>query len=162
VSGAPLEPLAMIAAMAKNRVIGRAGTIPWHHPDDLRHFKQLTMGHALIMGRATHESIGRPLPGRRTIVVSRNPALRIEGCEIASDLDAAIALARSTDAEPFVAGGGQIYAEALPRATKLYLTLLDDTHVGDVCFPELDDAQWQEIERSRKPGLTWLTLVRRA
>jgi dihydrofolate reductase len=161
VSTTAREPLAMIAAMAKNRVIGRDGAIPWHHPDDMRHFKQVTMGHALIMGRATYDSIGRPLPGRRTIVVSRNQGLRIAGCEVAKDLHTAIALARSTDAEPFVAGGGQIYAEALPYATKLYLTVLDDTHLGDAYFPELDQSEWQELERRRQPGLTWVTLARR-
>ena len=158
----PRPPLAMIAAMAKNRVIGRDNKIPWHHPDDLRHFKQLTLGHALIMGRATYDSIGRPLPGRRTIVVSRNRALRIEGCDVAPDLDAALALARATDPEPFIAGGGQIYAEALPRATTLYLTRLDDTHLGDAYFPELNEAEWEETERRRQPGLTFVTLVRRA
>jgi dihydrofolate reductase len=155
------KPLAMIAAMAKNRVIGREGGIPWRHPEDQRRFKRITMGHALIMGRATYDSIGRPLPGRRTIVVSRNPALRIEGCEVAPDLDTAIALARGTDAEPFIAGGAQIYAEALPHATTLHLTLLDDSHPGDTYFPVLDDTEWAETERSREPGLTYLTLVRR-
>ena len=162
VSSVSREPLAMIAAMAKNRVIGRAGGIPWHHPGDQQRFKRLTMGHALIMGRATYDSIGRPLPGRRTIVISRNPALRIAGCEVAPDLDTAIALARTTDPEPFIAGGEQIYAAALPRATTLHLTLLDDTHPGDTYFPELDEAAWQETERQREPGLSYVTLVRRA
>jgi dihydrofolate reductase len=155
------EPLAMIAALAKNRVIGRAGTIPWHHSEDLKHFRRTTLGHALIMGRATYDSIGRPLPGRRTIVISRDRALRIAGCEVVGSLADAIALARQSDPEPFIAGGGQIYAEALPLATTLYLTYLDAEHEGDVSFPELDATEWSEVERTRGEGLAWVTLVRR-
>jgi len=99
----------MVAILSPNRVIGRGGAMPWHYPEDLKHFRAVTRGHAVLMGRATYESIGRPLPKRRNIVISRDRALRLQGCEVASDLVAAIALARESDEEPRVIGGGQLY-----------------------------------------------------
>jgi dihydrofolate reductase len=154
-------PLMMIAAMTPSRVIGREGSIPWHHAEDMRRFRRETRGHALIMGRATFDSIGKPLPGRRNIVISRNPALRIDGCEVAPSLDRALELAREHDPEPCILGGAQLYAEALPRATRLVLTHLDQEHEGDVYFPELDAADWIESERLRVEGATFVTLLRR-
>src|SRR5690242_9113295 len=101
-----MEPLALIVALSMpGRVIGRGGVLPWHFPEDLRFFRRMTTGHAVIMGRKTYESVGRPLPNRRCIVVSRSPGLVLEGCEVVSTLEAAIALARTTDPEPFVIGG---------------------------------------------------------
>ncbi len=155
------QALVLVAAMAKNRVIGQANRIPWHLPEDLKHFRALTIGHAVIMGRATYDSMGKPLPKRRNIVVSRNPARRIEGVEMAKDLASAIALARQTDDEPRVIGGGQLYAEALPLATRLYLTELDATYEGDTFFPRFPPNQWAVVEERRGEGATYFTYQRR-
>lgn len=155
------KPLALVAAMTKSHVIGKDGGLPWHHPEDLKHFRQLTKSHAVIMGRATFDSIGKPLKDRRNIVVSRDPALRIEGCDVASSFDRALELAREYDEEPRVVGGAQIYALALPLATELMLTYLDDEHEGDVYFPAFDLREWVEIERRRAQAVTFVTLARR-
>jgi dihydrofolate reductase len=151
----------MIAAMTESRVIGKDGGIPWHHPQDMKHFRRVTKGHAVIMGRATYDSIRKPLAGRRNIVVSRNPGLQIEGCEVVDSLERALELAREHDEEPCVIGGAQLYTAALPLATRLFLTCLDDEHAGDTYFPVIDPEQWVEQERRRGEGLTWSTFVRR-
>jgi dihydrofolate reductase len=156
-----LKPLAMVAAMTPSRVIGRAGGIPWHYPEDMKHFRNVTRGHALIMGRGTYDSIGKALPKRRTIVVSRHPERGLPDSEVVSSLDAAIELAREHDDEPQILGGAQIYEAALPLATRLILTFLETEHPGDVYFPEFDPADWIETERRTAPGLCWVTLVRR-
>jgi dihydrofolate reductase len=155
-----MSPLVLVVAMAKNRVIGRGKTIPWDLPEDRKHFVAVTRGHALIMGRATYESIGKPLPKRRNIVVSRQRGLTIEGVEVASSLEEAIALARTEDDAPRVIGGGQIYAEALPLATQIHLTELDAEVDGDRWFPELDRGEWVVSESRRGEGATFLTLDR--
>jgi dihydrofolate reductase len=157
-----MRPLVLVVAMAKNRVIGRGQTIPWDLPEDRKHFVAVTRGHALIMGRATYESIGKPLPKRRNIVVSRQRGLRIEGVEVAGSLEDAIALARTDDDEPRVIGGSQIYAEALPLATRIYLTELDDEVEGDRWFSELDSSEWIVSESRRGQGATYFTLDRQA
>ena len=159
--GEARKPLALVAAMTPSRVIGKGGKLPWHLPEDLAHFRRVTHGHAVIMGRLTYESVGVPLKGRRTIVVSRDRALWIEGCEVAPSLDAAIARARETDPEPQILGGAQIYAEALPLATRLVLTYLDDEHEGDAFFPAFDANDWVEAERRRGERCTFVTLRRR-
>lgn len=153
-------PLVLVAAMAKNHTIGKDNAIPWHLPEDMKHFRAVTLGHAVIMGRATFDSMGKPLPKRRNIVVSRNAELRIEGAEVAASLGAALALARQTDPEPRVIGGGQLYNEALPFATRIYLTVLDAEHAGDTFFPVLPVEQWREVERRRGEDATYLTLER--
>ncbi|MFA7348790.1 MAG: dihydrofolate reductase [Desulfurivibrionaceae bacterium] len=142
----------LIAAMAKNRVIGRGNAIPWHIPSELQRFKGMTMGHTLIMGRKTFESIGRPLPGRKTVIVSRNPEYRAPGCFVAPSLAAAIALC---DAEEtiFIAGGGEIYREALRLAEAIYLTVLDREVGGDIRFPEFDPNQFRAISEERVEGV---------
>jgi dihydrofolate reductase len=155
-----LKPLAMIAALTPERVIGDAGTIPWHYPEDMKHFRTVTAGHAVIMGRATYDSIGKPLKGRRNIVITRDRALRIEGAEVAHDLESAIALARASDEQPMILGGAQIYAAALPLATRLYLTYVHERHPGSVLFPELDASAWREVERREGTGVTFVTLDR--
>ena len=155
------EPLAMVVAMTQNRVIGRAGAIPWDLAEDRKHFVEVTRGHAIIMGRATWDSIGRPLPKRRNIVVSRNPQLSLPGVEVAASLPAAIALARQTDTEPRVMGGGVIYAEALPLATRIYLTVLEYNLDGDTFFPELDPDHWQCTHEHRTEHAVYRTLDRR-
>jgi dihydrofolate reductase len=155
------EPLALVVAMTRNRVIGRAGTIPWDLAEDRKHFVEVTRGHAIIMGRATWDSIGRPLPKRRNIVVSRNPELSVPGVEVVPSLSAAIALARQTDPEPRVIGGGVIYAEALPLTTRIYLTLLEYEIEGDAFFPELNPEHWQCSEERRTEHAVYRTLERR-
>jgi dihydrofolate reductase len=156
-----LKPLAMVAAMTPSRVIGRAGAIPWHYPEDMKHFRNVTRGHAVIMGRGTYDSIGKALAKRRTIVVSRHPERGLSDSEVVSSLDAAIELAREHDDEPRILGGAQIYAAALPLATRLILTLLETEYPGDVYFPAYDPAEWIEDERRSAPGLSFVTLVRR-
>lgn len=142
--------LALIVAMAKNRGIGLRGALPWHVPEDLKRFKALTTGHAILMGRATHESIGRPLPGRQNIVITRGDR-SFPGCERAGSLDEALALA-GDDPMPFIIGGAQLYAEALPRVTHLFLTELDREVEADTFFPPLVAGEWREVKRV--PGET--------
>ena len=140
--------LSLIVAMAKNRVIGINNTLPWHLPADLKHFKALTMGHHIVMGRKTFYSIGKPLPGRTTVVVTRNPELKIAGCVMAHTLNEAIAACRGDD-EIFVIGGAEIFAAALPLADTLYLTEIQQDVVGDVFFPSFDQSAWREVARER-------------
>jgi dihydrofolate reductase len=156
-----LEPLVIVVAMAKNRVIGRGQSIPWDLPEDRKHFVSVTKGHAIIMGRATFDSIGKPLPKRRNIVVSRQAELVIPGVEVIGSLSAAIALARTEDDAPRVIGGGQLYAEALPITTRIYLTELDEAVEGDVFFPPLAEGEWVVSETRRGAGATYSTLDRR-
>jgi dihydrofolate reductase len=151
----------IVVAMAKNRVIGRGQTIPWDLPEDRKHFVAVTKGHAIIMGRATYESIGKPLPKRRNIVVSRRVGLEIPGVEVVGGLGEAIALARSEDDAPRVIGGGQLYAEALPIVTRIYLTELDREVEGDVWFPEIEPSEWVVSESRLGDGATYSTLDRR-
>jgi dihydrofolate reductase len=150
--------IVLVAAMAKNRVIGRQGGLPWHIPEELRRFQALTMGHSLIMGRRTFESIGRPLPGRRTVVVSRRPGYQAAGCLVAASLEAALALCRE-EALVFIAGGGQIYQEALPLAHTLFLSILDREAEGDVLFPEFDPGSFRTIREERVEGEEPYTFV---
>lgn len=133
--------VSIIAAMAKNRVIGANNAIPWHLPGELKMFKTITMGHHIVMGRNTWESIGRLLPGRTTVVVTRQPDYRIAGAIVAATLDGAIAACRDDD-EIFIIGGAQLYAAALPRADRIYLTEVDAEVEGDTCMPAVDLAQW--------------------
>lgn len=138
--------LSIIAAMAKNRTIGIDNSLPWRCPEDLKHFKALTMGHHIIMGRKTFDSIGKPLPGRHTVVVTRNRDLHIDGCRVVHSLEEAIA-ACAGDEEIFITGGAELYAQGLPLAHKLYLTEIYKEIEGDAHFPEFDASQWQEVSR---------------
>ncbi len=140
--------ISLIAALAENRVIGRANRLPWHIPGDLKRFKGLTMGKAVIMGRRTCESIGRPLPGRHNIVVSRDLSFGPQNVEVARTLDAALSAAAGWgDDEAMVIGGAELYAQALPRAERLYLTEVRATVEGDVLFPDIDPDDWTEVWR---------------
>ena len=141
----------LVAAYARGRVIGSGPDIPWHSREDFAHFKATTLGHTLVMGRLTHESIGRPLPGRRTIVVTRDPAWRDDGVDVAHSFEQALELAG--DAEVFVAGGGQVYALAMPYATHQVLTEMHLDVTGDVHYPEFDAAEWREVRREPRPDL---------
>jgi len=134
--------ISIIAAMGLNRVIGRGNALPWHLPADLNHFKQVTTGHAVILGRKNYESIGKPLPNRHNIVVSRQPGFRAEGCSVASDMCRALALA-SSDPEIFIIGGADIYRQMLPHSDRLYLTLIQARPDGDTHFPSFDLGQWR-------------------
>jgi dihydrofolate reductase len=156
--------LTLIAAVARNGVIGKGGGLPWRIPEDLRHFKRTTRGHAVIMGRKTFDEVGKPLPDRRNIVVTRRADLRLEGCETAPSIEEAIALARATDPEPFVIGGAEIYRAALPYATHMILTEIDRDVEGDTYFPAFDRSAWAEIERRAGEGadVAYVTLARRA
>jgi len=136
----------VIAAMARNRVIGINNTLPWRLPADLQHFKALTMGHHIVMGRKTYESIGKPLPGRTTVIVTRDPNYQVEGCMTANSLAAAIA-ACADDSEIFFVGGAELYGQILPRADRLYLTEIQADYPGDAHFPNFDPAEWREVER---------------
>lgn len=140
--------VSLIAALAENRVIGLNNALPWRLPNDLKRFRRLTTGHAVIMGRKNYESIGKPLPGRVNIVVTRNHDYRADGCLIAHSLDEALSLA-GEDPEIFVIGGAQIYREALPRAERLYLTQVHAAVTGDTFFPEIGHRDWEETMRER-------------
>ncbi len=143
----------LIAARARNGVIGRNNQIPWKIPGEQAYFKRMTMGHPIVMGRKTWESIGRPLPGRRSIVVTRNRTYAAPGAEVVGSLDEALALARDA-AEVFVIGGGELYAEAMPRASRVLLTEIGADFEGDTLLPALDPAQWRETSRERHPPTT--------
>jgi dihydrofolate reductase len=141
--------VSIIVAMSSNRVIGRAGDLPWRLPADLRHFKALTVGHAVIMGRRTFDSVGRPLPERRCIVITRDRNYRPEGVIVAHDLEEAIGCAAADDDEVFIAGGGEIYRLALPLADRMYVTVVHAQVEGDTYFPELDESEWEMIADER-------------
>jgi dihydrofolate reductase len=143
--------LSLIVAMAKNRVIGAKNKLPWRIPEDLKRFREITLGHPVIMGRKTWESIGRPLPGRSNIVVSRQPGFSAEGVTVVGSLDAAIdSAAASGSDEIFVIGGGEIYRQALSRADRIYLTLLERDVDGDAFFPDFSEDEFKEIAREER------------
>lgn len=151
--------ITLIAAVARNGVIGRDNDLVWRDRDDLRRFKELTVGHVLVMGRRTYDSIGRPLPGRETIVVTRQPDWSAEGVRTAHSLDEALALAGPRNV--YVAGGGEIYRLALPLADRLELTEIDQDLAGDTHFPAYDLSQWREVGRVQRDGYAWVTALRR-
>ena len=160
---APERRITLVAAHSRGRVIGDGPDIPWHSREDFSHFKATTLGHTLVMGRVTHESIGRPLPGRRTIVITRDPDWSDTGVEVAHSLEEALELAG--DSEVFVAGGAQIYALALPVATHQILTEMHLDVTGDVLYPEFSRDDWVETRRVSRddldPGLDWVWWERR-
>lgn len=141
----------LVAAVADNGVIGADGDIPWRIPADFAHFKALTLGHVLVMGRATYESIGRPLPGRTTVVLTRDPSWTAEGVLVAPDLASALRLAEGIDEQVFVVGGASVYAEALAVADAQVLTEVHLAPAGDTRYPEFDALGW--VEERREPHL---------
>ena len=145
-----MSRLTLIAARARNGVIGRNNQMPWKIPGEQAYFKRMTMGHPIVMGRKTWESIGRPLPGRRNIIVTRNRSYTAMGVNVVGSLDDALALAGDAD-EVFVIGGAQLYGEAMPRATRLLLTEIDADFDGDTFMPPPDRAQWRETSREHHP-----------
>ncbi len=159
--------VSLIVAVARNGVIGNKNRLPWKLPADLKRFKTLTMGHPVIMGRKTYESIGKALPGRTNIVVTRQAGYRAEGCLVADSLEHGLALARS-DEEVFVIGGAEIFQQAIPRADRIYLTQINQEFEGDTRLPALDRAIWHEAAREDHPSgpgtplaYSFLTLERR-
>ena len=146
--------LAVICAMSKNRVIGRDNGLPWHLPGDLKHFKETTLGSPIIMGRKTWDSIGRPLPGRINIIVSRSSGIKSDGAKTFSSLPRALELAeksliRGNAKEIFVIGGAELYREAFPLASRLYLTRVDSVIEGDTYLEGFNEADWVEVSRTR-------------
>jgi len=150
--------ITLVAAMGKNRAIGLDGRMPWHLPAELQHFKQVTMGRAIVMGRKTWQSIGRPLPGRQNIVISRNSDFIATGADVVGSLEAALKISESE--EIMVIGGGQLYSLALAYARRMILTLIDIEPEADTWFPEWNSGQWEPIEDQSfeaddKSGLTY-------
>ncbi len=138
--------LSLIVAFANNQVIGINNTLPWHLPEDLKRFRALTMGHHIIMGRKTYESLGRLLPGRTTIIVTRNKDYKVQGALIAHNLQAALLLS-ANDSEPFLIGGAELYKDGLKLANKLYITEVRADFVGDAFFAKIDLNKWQMTEK---------------
>jgi dihydrofolate reductase len=138
--------LSVIAAMARNRVIGIDNRLPWHLPDDLKHFKALTMGHHIVMGRKTFESLPGVLPGRTSVVITRSPVYQAPGCLVVNSIDNALGACKGDD-EAFIVGGAELYAQALALADRLYLTEIQADYDGDARFPDFDRLQWTETAR---------------
>lgn len=162
----PAPMISIIVAMAENRVIGVTNTLPWRLPEDLRHFRRLTTGHAVIMGRKNYESIGKPLPERRNIVLTRQPSYSASGCIVTHSPDEALSAA-GDDPEIFVIGGADLYREFLPVADRLYLTLVHARIDGDTYFPHYEASEWRETGREEHSAddrhihnYTFLTLER--
>lgn len=143
--------LSLIAALARNRVIGIENRLPWKLPEDLAHFKALTLGHPIVMGRKTFESLGRPLPGRRNIVITRNVDYHPAGCEMAKSIPEAIALCADAQ-EVFFIGGAELYKQVLPIVDRMYLTEVQTEAQGDAWFPEFDPSAFREISRDAHTG----------
>ena len=129
--------------MSKNRVIGDSNTLIWHLPEDLKRFRQLTTGNTIVMGRKTYESIGKPLPNRRSIIITRDPDYKVEGCEVVNSLEEALLLSNN---DCFIIGGGEIYNQSIKLADKIYLTMVHKEFEGDTTFPELDK-EWVKMSR---------------
>jgi dihydrofolate reductase len=150
----------IVAAVGRNRVIGIDGRLPWKIPEDLARFKAMTMGHALVMGRATFESIGRPLPGRGNIVLTRRPDWSHEDVDTARSFDEAVDIAADRGQDVFVAGGAEVYRQALDVADSMELTEVDASPDGDTWFPEVDWSEWVETDRDEHPGFDFVTYRR--
>ncbi|HET6629705.1 MAG TPA: dihydrofolate reductase [Woeseiaceae bacterium] len=155
----PGVKLTIVVAASANDVIGRQGGLPWHLPEDLRRFRQLTWGKPLLMGRRTYEAIGRPLPGRRNIVISRQPGLEIDGCEVVATIDEALELVADAP-EVMVVGGGEIYRALLPRVDRIEMTRVHMEVEGDTYFPELKAEEWRVVSRENHSGFAFETLER--
>jgi dihydrofolate reductase len=144
--------LSLIVAMSRNRVIGIDGKMPWHLPDDLKHFRKLTWGKPILMGRRTFEAIGHPLPGRDNLVLSRNPNYRAEGCRVFSTAQAMLDAAYSLHSEPMIVGGATLYAAFMEQAERIYLTLVETESEGDTFFPELEPGAWRTVAEEFHPA----------
>lgn len=141
--------ISFIVAMDRNRVIGKDNQLPWHLPEDLKFFKRTTMGHPIAMGRKTHESIGRILPGRENIVITRKPDYRYDGCTVFTSVEDFAAYSREQNGEIFVIGGAEIFTETFLYADRLYITYIDDEFAGDTFFPEFPLNEWELISTQK-------------
>jgi len=142
--------LSIIAAMDRNRLIGNNNQLPWHLPADLQFFKRTTLGKPILMGRKTFDSIGRPLPGRRNVIISRNPNYQAAGCDVVHSIEEALKLVKESE-EVMLIGGATLYEQALPRAQRLYLTLIDAEFTGDAWFPDYPQlGNWHEVSREKQ------------
>ncbi|CAM4233169.1 dihydrofolate reductase [Bacillus manliponensis] len=137
--------ISLLVAMDKNRVIGKDNDLPWRLPADLAYFKTVTMGHHIIMGRKTFESIGRPLPGRTNVVITRNKDYKVEGCQVIHAIDDVKKMSEETNEELFVIGGAEIFKEVLSFADRLYITKIEEEFEGDTFFPEVNENEWEEV-----------------
>ncbi|MEN8258363.1 MAG: dihydrofolate reductase [Thermodesulfobacteriota bacterium] len=136
------SPIILLVAMAENRVIGKNNAIPWHIPEEVAHFKRTTMGHALVMGRKTYDSIGHPLPGRTNIVITNQADLKIEGCKMASSLQEALDIAKPLHEKIFIIGGGEIFKQSMALADSIYLSIIHREVAGDIYFPEFSESEF--------------------
>ncbi|KON87516.1 dihydrofolate reductase [Sporosarcina globispora] len=141
--------ISLMWAMDENRVIGKDNKLPWHLPEDLKFFKRTTMGHPIAMGRKTWDSIGRPLPGRENIVITRNESFSCEGCTVLNSIDELQKYSGEKEDEIFVIGGAEIFKAILPAADRLYLTMIYDQFEGDTYFPEVDMSEWDLLSREK-------------
>lgn len=146
----PQSKISLIVAMSENRVIGRGNALPWRLPDDLKHFKRITTGHAVVMGRKTYDSMGKPLANRRNIVITRQGGFRAEGVTVAHSVEEAIA--QAGEGEVFIIGGAEIYKAAMPFVTRMYVTLIGADMEGDTYFPEFSRSEWRLIEQTEHPA----------
>src|ERR1700679_530157 len=135
----------IVVATSENHVIGKDNQLLWHMPGDLKHFKNITSGHTVIMGRKTYDSVGKPLPKRRNIIITRQP-ITIDGCEVVNSIESALALCKS-EGEVFIVGGAEIYKQSLKLTDRIYLTIVHKEFDGDSFFPEIDKAAWKEVSR---------------
>ena len=143
--------LSIIVAVTRNGIIGRDGSMPWHLPDELRYFKKITWGKPIVMGRKTHQSIGKALPGRDNIVITTNPEFDAPGCQVVNSFEQALAATADAD-EVMIIGGSSLFEEAMPRAERLYLTLIDADLDGDVRFPDWQPDDWQLVQSEQHPA----------
>jgi len=142
--------LSIVVAMDDNRLIGNNNQLPWHLPADLAYFKKLTTGKSILMGRKTYDSIGRPLPNRRNIVITRNSKISISGCEVVSSVEKALVLIKDED-EVMVIGGASLCEQLLPQVNRLYITKIDGEFEGDIFFPQYDDLNWRQVSCESHP-----------
>ena len=150
----------LLAAVGRNGVIGRDGGLPWKLPGDLQHVKRTTLGHVVVMGRRTYDSIGRPLPGRTTIVLTRDPDWSVAGATVCHDIDSALRAAASVDPEVYVLGGAEVYRLAMPYADALLISEVRQAPDGDTYFPDIEPGQWTETEREAADGFDVVTYRR--
>jgi dihydrofolate reductase len=150
----------LVAAVAANGVIGRDGTLPWHLPEDLRHFRETTTGHTVLMGRRTYDSIGRPLPRRTNLVLTRDPAWSAAGVHAVHSVDEALTLAAGLAGDLMVIGGTQVYEAAMPHATHQVLTEVHSSPDGDTSYPAVDRSDWRETRRQDRDAFSWVWLER--
>lgn len=137
--------ISLIVAMDENRLIGKDNQLPWHLPQDLAYFKRMTMNHKIVMGRKTYESIGKPLPGRENIIITRDSSYTKDGCKVLHSIDDILELSKATDENVFVIGGAEIFKEILPYSDKLYMTHIHHEFEGDTFFSQLNDSEWETI-----------------